>query len=57
MTAALTGTIASNFFYLTMTFYYFYVLAAFVLASPLVFGRRLGVPVESTRGRGTVASG
>ncbi len=41
LTAALAGTLAANFFYLTMTFYYFYVLAVFVLASPLVFGHRL----------------
>jgi O-antigen ligase len=41
LTAALVGTLAANFFYLTMTFYYFYVLAVFVLASPLVFGQRL----------------
>ena len=36
LTAALAGTLAANFFYLTMTFYYFYVLAALVLAAPLV---------------------
>jgi O-antigen ligase len=41
LTAALAGTLAANFFYLTMTFYYFYVLAVFVLAAPLVFRRRL----------------
>lgn len=40
MTAALAGTIVANAFYLTMTFYYFYVLAALVLALSLVFGRR-----------------
>ena len=40
LTAALVGTLAANFFYLTMTFYYFYVLAALVLAVPVVFGRR-----------------
>jgi O-antigen ligase len=40
LTAALAGTLAANFFYLTMTFYYFYVLAALVLSVPLVFGRR-----------------
>ena len=38
MTAALTGTIASNFFYLTMTFYYFYAFVALALALPVVFG-------------------
>jgi O-antigen ligase len=36
LTAALAGTMAANLFYLTMQFYYFYVLAAFVLALPLV---------------------
>jgi len=40
MTAALTGTIAANFFYLTMQFYYFYVFLAFALALPIVFARR-----------------
>jgi branched-subunit amino acid transport protein AzlD len=40
MTAALTGTIAANFFYLTMQFYYFYAFAALVLALPVVFARR-----------------
>jgi hypothetical protein len=40
MTAALVGTIAANFFYLTMQFYYFYAFLAFVLALPVVFGRR-----------------
>jgi hypothetical protein len=39
MTAALVGTMASNVFYLTMQFYYFYAFAALVLALPLVFGR------------------
>jgi hypothetical protein len=40
MTAALVGTIAANFFYLTMQFYYFYAFVAFVLALPVVFGGR-----------------
>lgn len=39
-TAALAGTMAANFFYLTMQFYYFYVLLALVLALPLVFAGR-----------------
>ncbi|HVS84579.1 MAG TPA: O-antigen ligase family protein [Gaiellaceae bacterium] len=39
-TAALTGTIAANFFYLTMQFYYFYAFLAFALALPVVFARR-----------------
>ncbi len=37
-TAALAGTMASNFFYLTMQFYYFFVFLALALAVPLVFG-------------------
>jgi O-antigen ligase len=40
-TAALTGTIAANFFYLTMSFYYFYALLALALALPIVFSRRV----------------
>jgi len=40
MTAALAGTIAANFFYLTMQFYYFYAFLAFALALPVVFGSR-----------------
>jgi O-antigen ligase len=40
LTAALVGTIAANFFYLTMQFYYFYAFLAFVLALPVVFGSR-----------------
>ena len=42
MTAALAGTMAANFFYLTMQFYYFYVFAALCLAAPMVF-RRAGI--------------
>ena len=34
--AALAGTMAANLFYLTMQFYYFYVLAIFALALPVV---------------------
>ncbi len=44
MTAALAGTIAANFFYLTMQFYYFYAFLAFALALPVVFGRRARAP-------------
>jgi hypothetical protein len=40
MTAALAGTMAANFFYLTMQFYYFYGLVALALALPVVFARR-----------------
>ena len=36
LTAALAGTMAANLFYLTMQFYYFYVLAIFALALPVV---------------------
>jgi len=39
MTAALVGTLVANVFYLTMTFYYFYVFAALAAALPVVFGR------------------
>ena len=39
MTAALAGTMAANFFYLTMQFYYFYAFAVLVLALPIVFSR------------------
>ena len=42
MTAALAGTMAANFFYLTMQFYYFYALIALALALPVVFARRRG---------------
>ena len=38
-TAALAGTIAANFFYLTMQFYYFYAFVALALAVPVVFAR------------------
>lgn len=41
MTAALLGTMAANFFYLTMQFYYFYAFVMLALAVPIVFGRRL----------------
>ena len=41
LTAALVATMASNFFYLTMSFYYFFVFAMLVIAAPAVFGRRL----------------
>jgi O-antigen ligase len=38
-TAALTATLAANFFYLTMQFYYFYAFIALALALPVVFAR------------------
>ena len=40
LTAALAGTMASNVFYLTMQFYYFYAFLALALAVPLVFRPR-----------------
>ena len=39
LTAALAGTLAANVFYLTMTFYYFYVFATLVAALPVVAAR------------------
>ena len=39
-TAGLAGTMAANFFYLTMQLYYFYAFLALVLALPLVFSER-----------------
>ncbi|HEX5450496.1 MAG TPA: O-antigen ligase family protein, partial [Gaiellaceae bacterium] len=38
-TAALAGTLASNAFYLTMQFYYFFAFLALALAIPAVFAR------------------
>jgi O-antigen ligase len=38
-TAALVGTMASNAFYLTMTFYYFYCFILLALALPLAYAR------------------
>jgi O-antigen ligase len=40
MTAALVATLVANVFYLTMTFYYFYVFAVLAVAVPVVFARR-----------------
>jgi len=37
----LVSTMASNVFYLTMSFYYFYVIALLAIAAPAVFARRL----------------
>jgi O-Antigen ligase len=39
MTAALLGTMAANIFYLTMSFFYFYVFAMLVFVTPSVFAR------------------
>lgn len=41
LTAALAGTLAANAFYLTMSFYYFFVLAFLAAAPAAVFSRRL----------------
>ena len=38
MTAALVATLVANVFYLTMTFYYFYVFAMLAVALAVVFG-------------------
>jgi O-antigen ligase len=46
LTAALVGTLAANVFYLTMTFYYFYIVGVLVLSVPIVFRRRLAVPTS-----------
>ena len=40
--AALVATLVANLFYLTMTFYYFYVFATLAAALPVVFGRARG---------------
>ena len=40
LTAALAGTMAANFFYLTMQFYYFFAFVALALALPVVFAKR-----------------
>ena len=42
LTAALAGTIAANAFYLTMSFYYFFVFCMLAIVPPAVFGARLG---------------
>jgi hypothetical protein len=44
MTAALVATLVANLFYLTMTFYYFYVFAVLAVALPVVFGRAAREP-------------
>jgi O-antigen ligase len=41
LVAALAATMAANFFYLTMQFYYFYAFLMLALCVPIVFGRRL----------------
>jgi hypothetical protein len=49
LTAALAGTLAANLFYLTMSFYYVYVLAVLVLALPVVFARGLRATSPAAR--------
>jgi hypothetical protein len=55
LTAALVGTMASNAFYLTMTFYYFYCLILFAVVLPLVY-RRTAVPLMQPLPRKVVAA-
>jgi O-antigen ligase len=43
LTAALVGTMAANFFYLTMSFYYFFVFVMLAIVAPAVFARRLTI--------------
>ncbi len=52
-TAALLGTIAANFFYLTMQFYYFYAFLALAVSVPIVFATAHS---ESPNGSGTRSS-
>ena len=47
MTAALVGTLFANVFYLTMSFYYFYVFVALLLALPIVYGPRVIAQVRA----------
>jgi O-antigen ligase len=44
MTAALLGTMAANAFYLTLSFFYFFVFCAIALATPIVFGPPRSIP-------------
>ena len=41
LTAALVSTMVSNLFYLTMSFYYFYVLALLMIAAPAALAHHL----------------
>ena len=50
LTAALAGTLAANVFYLTMSFYYFFVFALLAIVPPAVFGSRLTVPAAGSSG-------
>ena len=49
LTAAIVASMASNVFYLTMSFYYFYVIALLAIAAPAVFARRLDEAVKVAR--------
>jgi len=44
LTAALVSTMVSNVFYLTMSFYYFYVLALLMIAAPAALAHHLREP-------------
>lgn len=44
LTAALVSTLAANVFYLTMSFYYFYVFALLIVTAPAVFAHRSRQP-------------
>jgi hypothetical protein len=48
LTAALVGTIAANAFYLTMPFFYYFVLVMLAVAVPTVFARPLAAPAPAT---------
>ena len=41
LTAAIVSTMVSNVFYLTMSFYYFYVLALLAIAAPAALAHHL----------------
>ncbi len=48
LTAALVGTLVANAFYLTMSFYYFFVFALLAIVPPAVFASRLR-PLTTSR--------
>ena len=56
MTAALVATLVANLFYLTMTFYYFYVFAALAVALPVVFGRAVRASLKDSRSHDVVSA-
>jgi O-antigen ligase len=53
LVAAMLGTAAANFFYLTMQFSYFFVVAALAVSGAMLFGpalaRRSSAPPEAAR--------